>query len=212
MRELENIERHILQNIENNALSHNDAELIRDLLTEYTADKDISAEWVKNKYHLLYRMVQIIHTSTGKPLDEITTTDFKKAVSAMRKATYSDNYRRQLVSITKGVALYLAEHGHDIAPDKVGKVKLPSKQWKTKKAEEMLTKEDIFIAIEACLNPRDACLVAMLFDSSARSIELLSLTWSDVVFDDRGVKFSTNRKTGYKRTIRPTPTIRSWYN
>jgi integrase len=207
MRELENIERHIQQSIENNALSDNEAGLIRDFITDLTADKDISLEWVKNKYHLLFRMVQIIHSSTGKHLDEITTPDFKKTVSAMRKAEYSDNYRRQLVSIMKGVALYLAEHGHDIAPDKVNKVKLPKKEWKTKTADEMLTREDIFTAIEASLNPRDSCLVAMLFDSSCRSIELLNLKWSDIVFDDRGVKFSTNRKTGYKRTIRLTFSI-----
>jgi len=204
MRELENIERHISQNIAKHNLSDIEAQLIRDIISEITSEKDNSLEWMKNKYHLLFRMVQIIHESTGKHLDEITTTDFTTAVGAMRRTSYSDNYRRQLVSTFKGAAQYLSEHGQDIALDKIKKVKLPEKQWKTKTADEMLTKDDIFAAIGKCLNPRDACLVAMLFDSSCRTIELLSLKWSDFVFDDRGVKFSTNRKTGYKRTIRLT--------
>jgi hypothetical protein len=87
---------------------------------------------VKNKYHILFRAFQILHKSTGKHLDEINTSGFKKDVSAMRKAPYSDNYSRQLVSAFKGVALYLAEQGHDISPDKVNKVKLPKRNGKQK--------------------------------------------------------------------------------
>ena len=96
-------------------------------------------------------MIQIVHTSTDKFLDEITTMDFKKTVGAMHKAPYLENYRRHLASLMGWLSTL--QHGHDIVPDYVNKVKLPKKVWKTKTADEMLTKEDIFTAIETGINP-----------------------------------------------------------
>jgi|GEM_PF-1062035 integrase len=204
MNALEKIDRHIQENLSAGNLSKEEALLMREIVDEYNATIGSSPEWLKNKYHLLFRTIQILHSSTGKGLIEITTPDVIRAVAAMRTAEYSDNYRRQMISAFKWVSKWLAERGHDIKIEKVDKIKLPRPQWKTKTPEDMLTQDEVYQAIDACQNPRDACLVAMLFDASCRSIELLSLTWGSVNFDPRGAKFSTNRKTGYKRDIRLT--------
>jgi len=213
MNVLEKIDRHIQDNVSSGNLSKEEALLVREIVDEYNATIGSSPEWLKNKYHILFRTIQILHSSTGKALVEITTPDVVRAVAAMRTAEYSDNYRRQMIGAFKWVSKWLAERGHDIKIEKVNKIKLPRSQWKTKTPEDMLTQDEVFQAIEACQNPRDACLVAMLFDASCRSIELLSLRWGDMVFDHRGVKFSTNRKTGYKRDIRLTfsvPYLAKW--
>lgn len=213
MNALEKIDRHIQENLDAGNLSKEEVLLVREIVDEYNATIGSSPEWLKNKYHILFRAIQILHSATGKGLDAVTTPDVVKTVAAMRVSEYSDNYRRQIISTFKWVSKWLAEKGYDIRVEKVDLIKLPRSQWKTKSPDDMLTYDEVYQAIDACQNPRDACLVAMLFDASCRSIELLSLRWGDMTFDSRGVKFSTNRKTGYKRDIRLTfsvPFLLKW--
>lgn len=181
----------------------------------FQTEQEISDDWLKNKYHLLFRGVSILHDSAHVSIDSATTAHLIQVMGAMRSSDYSDNYRRQLVATFKGFCLWLADTdrlpGIDAA--RIARVKLPKPQWKCKTADDLLTKAEVETVLKACTNSRDRALLAMCYDGSDRPIEILSLKWRDIVFDEWGAYFLTAQKTGRRRKIRLTfslPHLGQW--
>jgi len=93
-------------------------------------------------------------------------------------------------------------------------IKAPGMDWACKKPEDMLTKEEVLQVIDACTNSRDKAIISMLYDASARPVDLGELRWTDVIFDEFGALFHTSSKTGKERTIHLThfsvPYLAQW--
>jgi len=85
-----------------------------------------------------------------------------------------------------------------------GKEKLP---------EDMLTNDELELLLSKCSHPRDAAIIATLYDSGCRIGELLSMRVKDVVFDDNGaiVTFPEG-KTGWRknRVVVASSYLRVW--
>ncbi|MBA7594647.1 Tyrosine recombinase XerC [subsurface metagenome] len=86
-------------------------------------------------------------------------------------------------------------------------------------AEEILNQEEIRRIIEACDNPRDKAMVAVLYESAARIGEFLSLKIRNVDFDKYGgiillPKNQEGLKTGSRRIrlIDTAPYLQGWIN
>ena len=69
----------------------------------------------------------------------------------------------------------------------------------------MLTREEVLKVIDACTNSRDKAIISLLYDASARPVDLREMRWKDVQFDDDGAMIHTSAKTGKERKIRLTP-------
>jgi len=207
------IRNHISASITEGALSKQEGNTLLAYLAERQSREGGSPEWMKNRYHLLFRCIQVLHKETGATLDACTTTDVMQAIGALRTAEYSPNYIRQLIHQMRDIAMWLADQNPAISEKKIAAIKLPPLRAKNKCADDMLTKDEVLELIKACGNSRDRAIIAMLYDGACRAADILALNWSDIVFDRYGAYFVTRQKTGRRRRIRLTlsvPYLAAW--
>lgn len=72
----------------------------------------------------------------------------------------------------------------------------------TKTAADMLTYEEIEQMIKVCRTSRDRALIATLYEGAFRIGEVESLSWGDLLFDDKGIVVNVNFKTQKPRYVR----------
>ncbi len=93
------------------------------------------------------------------------------------------------------------------------KVKATSGKTNGKLPEDMLTQNKLEKLLSNCSHPRDAAIIALLYDSGCRIGELLSMKVRDVEFDDNGaiVTFPEG-KTGWRknRVVYASAYLRQW--
>lgn len=73
-------------------------------------------------------------------------------------------------------------------------------------AEMLHWEDDVVPMIEATMNPRDAALIAVAWDSGARTSELLDLRIGDVTDHDYGLQITVDGKVG-QRSITLIPSV-----
>jgi len=189
-------------------------DLIRAYLDWRHSVKGNSEPWLMNMCHQLIQGARLLHERREVTFEKASTEDVHNVISAIRSNGYKPNYKRQLIQAVRGFSFWLSETGKAPGISKeIRSVKLPKGQWKTKEPEDMLTKDEITALLTRCHGVRDRCLISMLYDTSCRPIELLSLTWGDIREDEFGAYFETERKTGRKRRIRLTfslPYLQQW--
>jgi len=171
-------------------------------IDRYITRRSGSDRWKTIIKSTIEQMIGII----GKPIVEITTDDLFKARDIVIRSDYSQNYRRKLIYNMKNFFVWYFEQ-KKINNSEILAMKVPKGQWKTKSPKDMLSTDDIETLLKSCKTPRDRCFCAMLWDGSNRPIELLRLTWEDIISDEYGYFFTTNAKTGKNRHIRLTISI-----
>ena len=72
----------------------------------------------------------------------------------------------------------------------------------TRTVETIPTPDEVEAIIRACQSPRDRALFGMLWDGGFRIVELGTLTWGQVKFDQFGCAINVNAKTEYARYVR----------
>jgi len=207
------VKNHISDGITQGALSPQEGDLLLAYIAETQSQEGGTPEWMKNRYHLLYRCTQVIHKQTGATLDACSTADVLQAVGALRSSEYSPNYIRQLIHQLRDITVWLTDQNPALSAKKIAAIKLPPQRTKNKCAADMLTKDEVLQLIAACGNSRDRALVAMLYDGACRAADAIALNWSDVVFDQYGAYFVTRQKTGRRRRVRLTlsvPYLATW--
>jgi len=207
------IKSHISDSVAKGSLSPTEGDLLLAYIVEIQSQEGGSPEWMKNKYHLLYRCIQTLHEQTGATLDACTTVDVLQTVGALRTSEYSPNYIRQLIHKMRDINIWLAEQNPALSEKKIAAIKLPPLRTKNKGADDMLSKDEVLRLIAACGNSRDRAIVAMLYDGACRAADILALNWGDVVFDQYGAYFVTRQKTGRRRRVRLTlsvPYLAAW--
>ncbi|MCX6693642.1 MAG: tyrosine-type recombinase/integrase [Methanomicrobiales archaeon] len=116
---------------------------------------------------------------------------------------YSKNTYRFLVANLKMFLEWLSKNGLSQIPlDKIDSIKLPKLDRMTRTADDLLSPQEVADMVTACQNSRDRALVAVLFESACRGIELATLTWRQIKFDEFGAVMNTDEKTGAPRFIR----------
>lgn len=99
-------------------------------------------------------------------------------------------------------------------PQQTRWIKAVVKRSDKKLPEQLLTEEDALALINSCLNPRDKCLVSVLFESGARIGEVGMLRIKDIVFDQNGAKIILVGKTGPRkiRLVASAKHLADWVN
>ncbi len=193
-------------------LSRAEVDLILMHFSELEAMKDLRASTMRARGHDLIRASDFLH-SAGGTYDNCTTAQILKAVKGMRAGGFSRNTQRMMISSFKKFIKWRIEEGADIDLKKVVRIKAPAMNYDSKKAEDLLTKEEFEKVIAACRNSRDRAIIALLYDGSHRPVEVVNLKWADLLEDDRGFTVRTKEKTGKERFIRLTyavPFLTMW--
>lgn len=119
--------------------------------------------------------------------NEYTNHDYRTALRVFGKHIYEDDeYPPGIVWIPSGTS-----NCHDPVPD-------PS--------DMLRWEEDVVQMIESTRNSRDAALIAVAFDSGARSGELQDLTVGDVSDHKHGLMLHVDGKTG-QRSVTLVPSV-----
>lgn len=197
------------------SLPYDEQELVEEYLDALRGqEKKLSGDWKKNLHNLVCRGLSILHDTRGKPLSQCTHKDILSCMAAIKEnETFSKNYRRKMVHAFRRFLQWYAHQYHTLKPETIAAIKLPDGEWKTKRPEDMVSKQEFELLLKSARNARDRCLLAMLWDGSNRPIELLSLLWSDLIQDRDGYYFETKAKTGKARRIRLTfslPYLDEW--
>ncbi len=80
--------------------------------------------------------------------------------------------------------------------------------------DQLITREDIQVLVNACTWPRDRALIMLMWDSGARISEITSLNIGHVQFDRYGAVIIVTGKTGRRRLrlISSVPDLQQWMN
>ncbi len=99
-------------------------------------------------------------------------------------------------------------------PEEVAWINIDKKRSNGKLPQDLLTKEDIEAQIEACKNPRDKALIALLYETGARIGELIDVTVGDIEDRKHGKKIVIDGKTGSRRLplVESVPYLNHWLN
>ena len=139
------------------------------------------------------------------PFKELTIGDVYSSLEVL-KEKYEKNTIHSMFGIIRPFLLWLIEEDFNttLNEKKLRAIKRPSPETMTKKAGDMLTKDDLERLITACVSSRDRALVMVLYEGGLRAAELGGLQWDDVKFDSKGVVINTRGKTMKPRYIRLT--------
>ena len=194
-------------------ITRTEADLISAFAFEIQAQRGTSDSGMLTRAWSLVRVAVALHKFNSS-LDSVTTEDALKIISSLRSEEYSKNYLNDLIKAFKRFLLWRIENGvSTLNEKKIRAVRSPGMDWSAKKTADMLTKEEVLRAIDACTNSRDRAIISMLYDGSLRPVDLRKLTWEDVTFDEHGALIRTSAKTGKKRVIRltlSTPYFAQW--
>ena len=195
-------------------LTRTEADLISSFVFEIQAQRGTRDSGMLTRAWALIRIAEALHAFDAT-LDSVTTQAAMRLINHVRGNDYSKNYQNDLIKAFKRFLLWRIENGApDLNEKKIRAIKAPGMDWACKKPEDMLTKEEVLQVIDACTNSRDKAVISMLYDASARPVDLRELTWNDVTFDEYGALIRTSAKTGKERTIRLThlsvPYLAQW--
>jgi site-specific recombinase XerD len=127
---------------------------------------------------------------------------------------YTKNTKRDYVMFLKRFYKWLIENKHSsISLEKIQKIKAPGVDLMTKTAGDLLDEMEVLAMINACQNNRDRALISVLYEGAFRIMELATLTWSQVKFDEYGAVINVDLKTErprYIRLVASVPHLATW--
>jgi integrase len=148
----------------------------------------------------------------GKPYEQLTKSDLLTWLESLEGNGYSE---RTIRDYKAGVKQFLRwVYGRNGFSKKAEQILSTIKVGPARKTlpKEILSPSEIRRMIEACDNPRDRALVHVLYESGARSGELLNMKIGDVEFDQYGAVVRVCGKTGPRRLrlIESVPDLQLW--
>jgi len=151
---------------------------------------------------------------------DLTITDVYTGIEAMkvgksrRGKCFKPNTIADHVVILKQFILWMIDEGHStIAEKKIRSIKIPKRDLVTKKANDLLTPEEITTIVAACKRSEDRALIMLLYEGGFRIGEIAQMTWGDLTFEHGGVSTSVQFKTSFTRHIKTfmcTEYLKTW--
>lgn len=146
----------------------------------------------------------------GKNLKETNQDDIVRVMGILETSDYKNWTKSSYKAVIKTFYRWLYD---DDIPKFIRKIK-SNRNNGTKKSSDMLSPGDIKRLLQVCVNERDQCLIAILWDTGARIGELIDLKIKDVVFKENMAYVSIYApKTSEARTvpiIESVPYITKW--
>jgi len=139
---------------------------------------------------------------------EATKDDLQALVAEIVKSDRSD-WTKQDYKVTIKRFFRWLNGGRDPVTTEWIKLKI---NQKSKLPEELLTESEIMRMIEVSEYVRDKALIAVLYDSGARTSEIANLKRKHIIFDQYGAVITVDGKTGMRRVrlIFSVPYLAAW--
>lgn len=209
--------RSIKRAVETGQITPDDARLIREYVAEYQAVRHVKEHRVMKTLYDLVNWRRFIR----KPYRSCTAADIFEGVGAMMGGVslsgreFRPNTKHDYVKALRGFLLWMIGGGHSGIPEsEVLKIRVPPRDFDTTLAKDLLTEDEILQLINATRSSRDRAIVATHYEVGTRIGELGLMTWSDLVFDDYGVKVivhdTKTRKLRYARATMARPYLAAW--
>lgn len=165
------------------------------ILIKYDKDMDknngLSAFTRRAQLNILMKFAQ----HTEKPFDEISRDDVEKFIYSLDFTPNTiDNYKIVLKKFYK----YLNDT--EDAPDCVKWLKVQNKNNR-KIPDDLLTVEEIRMLVDAADNPRDRCLIFILYESGCRVGEIVGIRQKDIEIKKTHATVIVNGKTGARKIV-----------
>jgi integrase len=173
----------------------------------YLSAEGISTGRIAKYIYSLINIVRILN----KPLRDASKEDIVDLVSKIEtNKEWSDFTKHDHKVILRKFYKWL-RNSEDYPPE-VKWIKAPRKKNYEKLQGKILTLEEIEKLANVANNPRDKAFVLVLFESGCRIGEFLPLKRSDITFDNFGIKFVVNGKTGTRevRIIKYQKEFKEW--
>jgi len=221
------VENSFIRHLNDGTLTSDDVDLLREWLDEVTAQNDLSIPRVnKLAFHLIAwrRFIGPFRTNTisdlnmgirtlktapgGRRLFSGEMPDRSRNEGGLATATtcgktYKKNTIHDFVGMLKRFYLWMIDNEYsEIDPKRIRAIKVPQKDRMTRTVETIPTADEVEAIIRACQSPRDRALFGMLWDGGFRIVELGTLTWGQVKFDEFGCAVNVNAKTEFARYVR----------
>ncbi len=187
-----------------------DVTIIRDYLNKIVAVRAIAPGTAKTEANLLLQFARATSGLKGISTDEITG-----AIARLR-STRKKNTLARLIPLVKRFSIWLHKNQNPgIDLEEIRALKAPRQDVSGRTAAKMLTADEVTKIIAAGRTSRDHAILAMLYEGSARPIEIITAKWGDLSFDEYGCVWNTAGKTEknrYVRLIMAAPYLKQWRN
>lgn len=178
-------------------LSNEDADLLKEYLLILQADRNMTDRGLLTEFRMIAVWAYYFKFST------MTLADIRAAKSDMDSRGLKPNTMRGYLHRFKRFVVWcVKEKGFDIDLEKLANFKLPKIDKSTKTKAAMLSQDEIREIINAARQPRDKAIFSILYEGGLRPVEIVTLNWGDVKFDEHGAVINTSEKTGMPRYIR----------
>lgn len=164
-------------------LSQEEGALVSRYLFERQSQRGTTTRSVISRVHELLAAVRCLHQAGGR-LDQMNTQKILEAIALVRSSGFSKNYTHRTIQTFKAFLFWYSEECGGIDERKIRKIRSPGMDWHTKKSEDLLTREEVDLVLDACQSSRDRVIVAVLYDGGFRPGELPTMTWKDMIKDD----------------------------
>ena len=194
-----------------------DAELITEFINDLTTK-------ISPVHEYRLTIVLILNREFFPEYETITTVDVQRGIKNILTAEdlngnprFKKNYLVDRIRLAKRFFLWMIKNGHgeNLNKEKIMDIVPPKADLMTKKATDLLTKEEVEAMISAAGTSRDRAIIATLYEAGLRSRELGDLIWSDLKFTSWNVVVNTAGKTGKPRYIplvMARPYLAQWKN
>jgi integrase len=147
----------------------------------------------------------------NKPFFEATKEDIEKVVVSIEKnESWSEWTKHEYKVVLRRFYKWL--RNNEDYPPEVKWIEITRKKSFEKLKGKILTLGEIEKLANSTDNPRDKAFVLVLFENGCRIGEFLPLKRSDITFDNFGIKFVVNGKTGTRevRIIKYQKEFKEW--
>jgi len=175
---------------------------------EFCKSENLTQRRINKHRYLLKNISEWLKTEFKKASKE----DIQKLVTRINESKYADWTKSDHKKCLKKFYKWLEGDGEEF-PKKVRWIKI-GKVTVDRRAEEMLTQEEIKKMIESALNIRDRAFIAVLYESGCRIGELLTLKIKSVQFNGNVVHLHVTGKTGERPVpiVTSVPYLSTWIN
>ncbi|VVB76420.1 Tyrosine recombinase XerA [Candidatus Tiddalikarchaeum anstoanum] len=174
---------------------------------EYVFAQGLSIPRIEKYMRLLCGMDKMIK----KDFKTVDKQDVISFLSTLEKSSYSEWTKSDYRIAMKKFYKWFYD---DKLPDFVSWVKLGIKNQRKVMPQELLTTDEVLSLINNEFNTRNKALISCLYESGCRIGELMTLKVNSVTFDEYGVIFIVNGKTGVRRVrlVTSTSLVGKWLN
>ncbi|MDD1679582.1 MAG: tyrosine-type recombinase/integrase [Methanomicrobiales archaeon] len=196
---------HWKERLETANLPAGDFPILSGFIEKEITDKDPSPTTLYTMSDRLIILTNILHGCGAGDLTKAKTEHFTSAVARIRKQYPKPNTQRMHINMLKRFCKFLVDEKRvKLNCLRIQTVKLLSVNWRSKTDDDVLTPKELDKVIEEAETARDKAIITMMVDGCFRPIEIRTMRWDQLFFDEYGCRVKVAEETQYEREFRLT--------